>query len=171
MASHRVKSPPQDPYKEITEVECYLCKKEYMNFRSVRSHMTSIHTKLSKRQIEKLREKKRKLERESMKPCQICNRKCIEKKHSCADLKLACEYCSKSFKTLHRLKTHLDAEHADRSIYICDVCGKEFEMIAFMEHHRKMHKPGCFKCPKCPEKLDTIYQKRKHMAMHAKDRG
>lgn len=141
------------PIKKISQIECYLCRRQFKGFQGVQGHMITKHTKTPKKR------------------CKICDDFYIDKTHSCAGLKLNCEYCSKSFESLHRLNAHLDAIHADKSFYTCEICSEEFKTLAFLNHHRSKHKPGCFQCPKCPEKFDTRYEKRKHMHVHTRKRS
>lgn len=133
--------------KDINEFECYLCKKRSKNGCLARTHMSKQHTK------------------PRFKRCLICNElsTTIESEHSCAGLKLDCEYCSKRFDSLHRLNAHLRDDHLEKLLYGCNICNRTFEMRSLMEHHKSKHLPGCFACKKCPEKFDETKQLRQHI--------
>lgn len=141
------------PQNRRERAECYLCKEQLKSIPAARKHIVNKH-------ILQLRKR-----------CGICDvgLTTAVKKHSCAGLKLDCEYCSKSFNSLHRLKGHL-ISHAAKSSYTCDICSAQYQMLAFMENHRLSHSREYFNCSQCPEKFSTFSERQMHMPTHSKNR-
>lgn len=128
--------------------ECYLCKKQFTKKWYSQEHLRKQHT-----------------QHRAVDQCAVCNVELASdegKLHSCDGLKLDCEYCAKAFKTLKTLMSHLNGEHVEKLIYVCEVCRRPFHMRTFLDLHKTKHTRGCFSCQLCAETFDTKAQKERH---------
>ena len=103
-----------------------------------------------------------------------------------------CNECSASFALLNVYKQHMHDEHADTEAlrcsdcyrvfpdrdgleqhkllehrYECEICGKAFARLAYLEQHARVHEgSGLFNCKMCNVGFDTEYSYKQHIRTH-----
>lgn len=81
-----------------------------------------------------------------------------------------CEYCSKTFPTMFRLRKHCRV-HTDERPFPCDVCEKKFRSKANLTQHKLIHegiKP--FECDQCGQKFSQSHSLIRHRTTHSEKR-
>lgn len=83
--------------------------------------------------------------------------------------KLRCNDCYQVFSDATSLEEHRSAEH----LFECEVCGKKFARLAYLQLHAKIHRgDSFFNCSVCSEGFSLESAYRQHMKSHPKiDRG
>lgn len=136
------------PSSQPRQFECYLCNKKFTTKHPMFDHFMKQHTE------------------PQPKRCSICEVMIPpkgSKQHSCDGLKLNCAYCTKLFESLYALKEHLDVEHVEKLLYVCDICHCSFQMRSFLDYHKTKHSRGAYACKKCTDRFDTRNEVREHM--------
>ena len=74
-----------------------------------------------------------------------------------------CPQCDKSYQYSSTLKRHMEAAHAGRFKYICQLCEKGYTTLRELKEHTFYHNnEPQFPCNRCPEKFKTLYTLKKH---------
>lgn len=175
----------QEHRKEHMEMQCQVCNKHFLNYKSLRSHVKSQHinfsryvtckhcNKLIKESYLHTHMKKVHFNGKSQSVnCDICNKTFKNKEavrvHKVTvhiDCAIPCNLCDKKFKNKYILNSHIHTSHSDKS-NICSVCGKSVKCLAShmkITHTQRVKK----KCDICGNiyadaKLLKIHRKRKH---------
>ncbi|OWF34703.1 zinc finger protein 208-like [Mizuhopecten yessoensis] len=104
------------------------------------------------------------------KPCKVCGKILTkgELKHHRAEhvnKKLhKCDVCGKQFSGLKGLKTHMSV-HVNDKKYSCDICGKRFVQTTGLSMHMRFHQQS-IKCDSCGRCFSTRGQLSSHMKIH-----
>lgn len=140
---------------------CDLCNKSFRDKNSLRKHLLT-HTPISERAV----------------LCDICNRNFSSpgalKKHVRlihTDLRpYTCEFCSKSFNQLCKLKYHIVIHSSDKPVS-CEICNKAFSNDKDIKIHMRTHtgeKP--FQCNLCGKTFRQRGHVKTHQIVHTKER-
>ncbi|CAL8149263.1 unnamed protein product [Orchesella dallaii] len=111
-------------------------------------------------------------------------------------LAISCNYCGKTFGNLKLLRVHFKRLHQNQGIYTCQLCSKDFETAMKLkvhkrkehlryscphceatfklkyimeEHVAKIHNPGSYTCPNCPED-SKVFTNSKYLATHIRQK-
>ena len=52
----------------------------------------------------------------------------------------SCELCARRFNSKYNVVRHLKQYHADRRMFKCNVCGRDYKWIDSLNKHMKLHK-------------------------------
>uniref|UniRef100_A0A1B6HC43 C2H2-type domain-containing protein n=1 Tax=Homalodisca liturata TaxID=320908 RepID=A0A1B6HC43_9HEMI len=147
-------------YSEDT-VSCELCNKCFKDKAALRKHVL-VHIPLSERSV----------------VCDICNRSFCGNSALQKHIRLihadsrpyTCEFCSKSFNQLCKLKYHIVIHASDKPVS-CDVCNKAFSNDKDIKIHMRTHtgeKP--FKCKLCGKSFRQRGHVSTHQLVHTKEK-
>lgn len=56
-----------------------------------------------------------------------------------------CSFCNRECPSKHKLKRHLSTHTEDRP-FVCDVCGKTFKWIGYLQKHIRQQHSNCIDC-------------------------
>ncbi|XP_045466336.1 zinc finger protein with KRAB and SCAN domains 8-like isoform X2 [Harmonia axyridis] len=82
-----------------------------------------------------------------------------------------CSICSKEFKSIYKLKTHMTVSHKVKHQYQCQICDKSLDNKDTFNQHRKYHvdRKELFSCDKCDKHFLSLQRFTKHMNNHSLD--
>ncbi|KAJ2938662.1 hypothetical protein O0L34_g11989 [Tuta absoluta] len=72
---------------------------------------------------------------------------------------LRCHICCKSFTKFKILLQHMNQHFKN---YVCEVCGEGFLNQMSFKNHKTTHQAGPHRCSRCPQKFETLQNKRLH---------
>lgn len=135
--------------------ECYECRKNFDEFRDLRSHMQD-HDDIRK-PFE----------------CSTCKMRFVHLnswfRHRSRHTKNIhdCEYCDQAFSALTPLKHHIQDMHKDHlKAYKCDQCTEEFALHFLLIWHKEWHKKAKqFICSTC----DAVFFNERKLKAHIRD--
>ena len=52
----------------------------------------------------------------------------------------SCQLCERRFNSKYNVIRHLKQYHADRRMFKCDVCGRDYKWVDSLHKHMKLHK-------------------------------
>ncbi|XP_046574735.1 zinc finger protein 567-like [Haliotis rubra] len=155
---------------------CKKCGKRFSKLIDMRIHLKT-HKRWKCRSCGEIFETRtelleHKVVHETMYECANCDFTCISeaviKTHMMSHEEtksFSCSECDKSYKSLKWLQNHCEKSH--RKQYKCDVCSEEFEDVASLSSHSKLHtSEDNFKCEACGQRFDDNKHLNKHMKIH-----
>jgi KRAB domain-containing zinc finger protein len=174
---------------EKEQIVCRHCDRKLLNEHGLISHMSRMHEKDFFGKFEfyecdydgKIFKEKTKLNNHMAKHklrvrCEICNveiqsnnlNQHVREVHT-DDRKLPCQHCQKSFKSVHKLKVHIQTHN--KSVK-CPMCPKLFPLKGSLNQHIKQfhENPGSFECESCGKKFNKKGILQSHQKIHDKNR-
>lgn len=75
-----------------------------------------------------------------------------------------CALCSKQFKDLDTLKTHIRYTHENERRHSCELCEKQFVSSSDLQRHKRIvhDKVRDFVCQKCNKRFQTSTNAKRH---------
>lgn len=156
-STNKEEQPPKNDRCKIGKrvYECYDCKKRFDGFIELKRHMNQHDN--------------------SQKPfeCTTCNIRFVHLnswfRHRSRHTKNIheCEYCSKAFDTISRLKFHIQDMHKEQmKAYKCQQCDEVFALHFLLVWHMEWHKKAKkFTCTTC----DAVFFSERKLKAHIRD--
>ncbi len=141
MRTHRLK------HEFSKKLKCKVCENFYENKELLEEHITSTHTF-------------------SGNDSQLCDDK---KQASGRKTLLPCAYCGRTFTTKYWLNVHVDANHRNGLVFVCEVCECEFQTDAEAKFHIEAENhitvgPKLKSCADCCLEFESRLRYRRHLA-------
>ena len=171
-----IKEDPDDSQKtgRPKSNKIYKCTEcEYTSHKRTRwtEHMGRVHGLLTEKDLEK--------QKKSQFPCRECDKSFIFEKDLKRHIKIVhtavshyCSVCQKSYKSKYVYDKHI-ATHEEgyvRSMFVCQMCKREFTTKFSLANHIKSAHLGIQKtymCPTCGKSFNQIRSYRQHANVHA----
>lgn len=165
---------------------CDHCKKSFKDKNALKKHVLT-HTPLSERSVlcdickrsfsgNSALKKHVRLIHTDLRPytCEFCsksfNQLCKLKYHivtHSSDKPVSCEICNKAFGNDKDIKIHMRTHTGERP-FQCNLCGKTFRQRGHVKTHQIVHtKERPFNCQLCDKRFGLPSSLKKHMKLHA----
>ncbi|KAF4520623.1 hypothetical protein B566_EDAN007488 [Ephemera danica] len=78
-----------------------------------------------------------------------------------------CKLCPASYLSVRKLNDHISKSHGKSKAYSCDICSKTFKTISYLKSHMELHKADKkYKCTYCEKLYHRKQDKLKHEYVH-----
>ena len=166
-------------------VSCHICDRSFTRFDTLENHVKSVHSNERPFQCQYSTCQKTYATQTALmnhlkvhtngKPyqCQECDssfsllieyKMHARQKHADTE-RLRCNDCYQVFPDVGSLENHRSLEH----LFECEVCGKRFARLAYLQLHIKVHNgEKVYNCGVCSQGFDSEIAYRQHMRSHPK---